>query len=102
MHMGTKKDLNKPELETVRISKNPIMVVTANGEVQTREEATVFQRIGLIRDRSRFLKKHPQFFHSGSSARIVGFQTTGPAVKNHISPTMARELIAICQTMCHS
>ena len=28
--------------------------------------------------------------------------TTGPAVKNHISPKMARELNATYQTMCHS
>ena len=44
MHMVSKKDLNKAELETVRTSKNPIMVVTANGEVQTKEEATVYVR----------------------------------------------------------
>ena len=36
MHMFSKKDRNKAELETVRISKNPIMLVTANGEVQTK------------------------------------------------------------------
>ena len=42
MHMVSKKDLNKAEFETVRISKNPIMVVTTNGEVQTKEEATVY------------------------------------------------------------
>ena len=42
MHMVSKKDLNKAELETVRISKNPTMVLTANGEVKTREEATVY------------------------------------------------------------
>ena len=40
MHMVSKKDLNKAELETGRILKNPIMVVTAIGEVQTKEEAT--------------------------------------------------------------
>ena len=44
MHMVSKKDLDKAELENVRISKNPIMVVTANGEVQTKEEATVCVR----------------------------------------------------------
>ena len=49
-----------------------------------------------------FLKKHPQSSHSGSSARIIGILTTGPAVKNHISPKMARELIAIFQIVCHS
>ena len=40
MHMVSKKDLNVAELETVRISKNPTMVVTANGEVLAKEEAT--------------------------------------------------------------
>ena len=49
-----------------------------------------------------FLKLFPQFFLSGRSARIMGTLTTGPALKNHISPKRARELIAICQTMCHS
>ena len=42
MHMGSKKDLNSAELETVRVSKTPTVVVTANGEVQTREEASVY------------------------------------------------------------
>ena len=35
-HMVSRKDLNKAALETVRISKNPTTVMTANGEVQTR------------------------------------------------------------------
>ena len=42
MHKVSKKDLNSAELETMRVSKNPTTVMTANGEVQTREEATVF------------------------------------------------------------
>ena len=42
MHVVSKKDLNKAELETVRISKNPTTVVTANDEVLTKEEATVY------------------------------------------------------------
>ena len=42
MHMVSKKDRNFAELETMRISRNPTTVITANGEVQTREEATVY------------------------------------------------------------
>ena len=42
MHMVSGKDLNSAELETMRISRSPTTVMTANGEVQTREEATVF------------------------------------------------------------
>ena len=41
MHMLSRKDLNLAELETVRVFRNPRNVVTANGEVQTNEEATV-------------------------------------------------------------
>ena len=41
MHMLSRKDPNSAELETVRVSKNPTTVDTANGEVQTKEEATV-------------------------------------------------------------
>ena len=42
MHMVSKKDINKAELETVRISKNRTMVMTANGEVPAKEKATVY------------------------------------------------------------
>ena len=41
MHMVSKRDLNSAELATMRISKNPT-VMTATGEVQTRDEATVY------------------------------------------------------------
>ena len=40
MHMVSEKDLNSAELETMRMSRNPTTVMTANGLVQTREEAT--------------------------------------------------------------
>ena len=41
VHMVSKKDHNSAELETMRTSKNPTTVMTANGEVLTREEAAV-------------------------------------------------------------
>ena len=42
MHMLTRKDVNSAKLETVRTSRNPATVITANGEVQTNEEPTVY------------------------------------------------------------
>ena len=51
MHMVSKKDLNSAELETVRISKNPSVVMTANGEVLAKAEAKVYLRVlDFIRD----------------------------------------------------
>ena len=42
MHMVSEKDLNSSELETMRTSRSPTTVMTANGEVQTREEAAYY------------------------------------------------------------
>ena len=42
MHMISKKDLNDAEMDTLTKSCSPTKVITANGEVQTQEEATVY------------------------------------------------------------
>ena len=42
MHMISKKDLSKAEMDTLTKSCNPTIVITANGEVQTQEEAIVY------------------------------------------------------------
>ena len=41
MHMISKKDVNSAEMDTLTKSCSPAMVITAKGEVQTHEEATV-------------------------------------------------------------
>ena len=89
MHMVSKKDRNSAELETMRTSRNPTTVMTANGEVQTREEAMVYVKELDLFVKVMFLEEPPQFFLSRSSARIMGIHTTGSAVKNHISSNMA-------------
>ena len=49
LHMVSKKDFNSAELETMRTSRTPTTVMTANGEVQTTEEATVHvKQLGLF------------------------------------------------------
>ena len=42
MHMISKKDLNDAEMDTLTKSCTPTIVITATGEVQTHEEATVY------------------------------------------------------------
>ena len=42
MHTISKKDLNDAEMDTLTKSCSPTIVITANGEVQTHEEATVY------------------------------------------------------------
>ena len=42
MHMISKKDLNSEEMDTLTKSRSHTIVITANGEVQTHEEAPVY------------------------------------------------------------
>ena len=42
MHMISKKDLSEAEMDTLTKSCSPTIVKTANGEVQTQEEAIVY------------------------------------------------------------
>ena len=42
MHMISKKGLNDAQMDTLTKSCSPTIVITANGEVQTHEEATVY------------------------------------------------------------
>ena len=51
MHMISKKDLSDAEMDTLTKSCSPTIVITANGEVQTHEEATVYvKEFGYILD----------------------------------------------------
>ena len=100
MCIVSKKGLNSAELETMRTSRSPTTVMTANGEVQTREEATeyvkqldLFVKVMLLEETLAVL--------SGNSVRIMGVPTTGqPVKKSH--PKLTRELIAIFHTVYHS
>ena len=49
MHMISKKDLSEAEMDTLRKSCSPTIVITANGEVQTQEEAIVYvKELGIF------------------------------------------------------
>ena len=49
MHMISKKDLNFAEMDTLTKSCSPTIVITANGEVQTHEEAIVYvKELGIF------------------------------------------------------
>ena len=42
MHMISKKDLNSAEIDALTTSMSPTTVITAIGDVQTHEEATMY------------------------------------------------------------
>ena len=64
MHIISKKDLNSAEMETLTKSCSPTTVITANGEVQTHEEATVH-----VKELDMFLTGSPRKHTSSIIAR---------------------------------
>ena len=73
MHVVSKKDLNSAELETMRISRNPTTVMTANGEVQTREEATIYVKQLDLFVKVMFLEKSPAVLSLGKLCEDHGY-----------------------------
>ena len=101
-HMVSTKGLNCAELETMRISRNPTTAVPANGEVQTREEATVFVKELDIFVTVMLLEETPTALSLGKHCEDRGYNyhwTSGQ--KPHLTKK-AKESIAICQTTYHS
>ena len=83
MHMWSKKDSHSAELETVQVFKNPVTVITAKGEVQTNEEATVcvneldlFEAVKLLEDTQAVLSL-------GYSVKNTDVPAVGPVVNYH-------------------
>ena len=61
MHMISKKDLSEAEMDTLTKSCSPTIVITANGEVQTQEEAIVY-----VKELDMFLTNESPREHASS------------------------------------
>ena len=75
MHMISRKDLSDAEMDTLTKSRSPTTVITANGEVQTHEEATVY-----VKELDIF-----SVLSLGKLCDENGILMNGSTVKNHIS-----------------
>ena len=85
MHMISNKDLSDAEMNTLRKSCSLTIVITANGEVQTQEEAIVY-----VKELDTFLtmkvfENTPAVLFLGKLCDENGIPTNGSVVKNHIS-----------------
>ena len=65
MHMISKKDLSDAEMDTLTKSCSPTMVIIANGEVQTHEEATVYVKELVIFLSMEVLENRPAVLSLG-------------------------------------
>ena len=85
MHMISKKDLSKAEMDTLTKSCSPTIVITANGEVQTHEEAIVYvKELGIFLT-MKVLENTPAVLSLGKLCDENGYSYEWINVKNHIS-----------------
>ena len=82
MHMISKKDLISSDMETLTTSCSPTIVITANAEVQTHEEATVYVKELDIFLTMKVLENTPAVLSLGKLRVIL---MNGSMVENHIS-----------------
>ena len=95
MHMISRKDLSDAEMDTLTKSCSPTIVITANGEVQTHEEATVYAKelyifltMKVLEDTPAVLSLGKLCDENGYSYEWINSKTTSLRMdqfKNHIS-----------------
>ena len=69
MHMVSEKDLHSAELETMRTSRSPTTVITANGKVRTNKEATIYVKQLDLFVNVMFLHEIPAVLSLGETLR---------------------------------
>ena len=85
MHMISTKDLSNAEMDTLTKSGSPTIVINANGEVQTHEEAIVYvKELGIFLT-MKVLDNTPTVLSLGKFAMNMDTHMSGSTVKNHIS-----------------
>ena len=65
MHMISKKDLDSAKMDTLTTTRSPTTVITAKGEVQTHEEATVYVKELDTHPTTKALKDTPAVLSLG-------------------------------------
>ena len=83
MHILSNKDLSSDELDTLPRSRNPTVVETADGEVQTNEEAQENVHDLDLFVTVQLLEETPAVLSLGKLCEDHGSPTSGSAVKNH-------------------
>ena len=102
MHKFSKRELTCAELETMRISKKPTTVMTANGEVQTREEASEHVKELDFFVTDMLLEETPAVLSLGKLCEDHGCTDHWASGRKPQLTKKARKLIACCQFMCHA
>ena len=100
MHMMSKKESSSEELWTVKRSRTPTVVLTANGEVHTHEEAQVF-----VHDLKQFvtvqlLEETPAVLSLGKLCKDHGCSYVGQRSRTTINQKIEKVLSARATILC--
>ena len=98
MHMTSKKDLSKAEMDTLTKSCSRTIVITANGEVQTYEEAIVYVKELDIFLTMKVLENTPAVLSLGKLCDENGYSYEWINGQKHISPRTEFGLFATQRT----
>ena len=98
MHMISKKDLSDAEMDTLTKSCSPTTVITANEEVQTHEEATVYVKELDIFLTMKVLENTPAVLSLGKLCDENGYSCEWINGQNHISLKTGFEYIVTRRT----
>ena len=93
MHMLSKKDLSSDAMDTLRRSRTPTTVVTANGDVQTNEEAQVYVQDLDLFVTVQLLEETQAVLSLGKLCSEHGCSYEWKTAKLHDRPKMGRQLL---------
>ena len=100
MHRLSRKDLNSEELATVQVSRTPTTLVTANGKVQSNEEATVYVKELDLLVTVKLLEGTQAVLSLRKLCEDHGYSYEW--ISNHASQRMAKSFSITRRTTCHS
>ena len=99
MHVVSETDLNSAELETMRTSRSPTTVMTANGEERTNKEATVYvEQLGLFVNR---YSENPVPERSGSTSGELRGDPLHGTTETETPPPKKRESKEVQRDISH-
>ena len=93
MHMLSNKDLSSDEMDTLRRSRTPTTVVTANCEVQTNEEVQVYVQDLDLFVTVQFLEETPAILLLHQLCSERGYSYEWKTAKLHNWPRMRKQLL---------
>ena len=101
VHLMSKMGLSPEELETVKVSRRPTTVITANGSINATEEVTVFLKDLDMFVTVQLLEDTPAVLSLGKLCEENSFHMSGKKVKTPILSKITKSTLQMRQLRAH-